>query len=121
MHGSRKLLFRLLWLLCGYLAASAVIGVFVAEGALHPAKRALSSQEQSRLRSMANNNVAFEAASIKGNDSIQLRAWSFHPKNRVDAVILLHGMGDNRSGMTGYAELLLKHGYSVLPPDARGL
>jgi len=28
-------------------------------------------------------------------------------------------MGDNRSGMAGYAELLLKHGYSVLLPDAR--
>jgi dipeptidyl aminopeptidase/acylaminoacyl peptidase len=119
MHSSRRLLSRLLLLLCGYGVVSAMIGVFVAEGALHPARRALTSQEESRLRSMANNNVAFEAVSIKANDGIQLRAWSLHPKNQADAVILLHGMGDNRSGMTGYAELLLKYGYSVLMPDAR--
>src|SRR5580693_7892727 len=119
MRGSRKL-FRLLLLLCAYSAASAVIGVFVAEGALHPARRALTSQGESRLRSLADNNVVFEAVSIKANDGIQLRAWSLHQQNRAaDAVILLHGMGDNRSGMAGYAELLLKHGYSVLLPDAR--
>ena len=119
MRDSRTL-FRLLLLLCGYSAASAVIGVFVAEGALHPARRALTSQGESRLRSVADNNVVFEAVSIKANDGIQLRAWNLHQQNRAaDAVILLHGMGDNRSGMAGYAELLLKHGYSVLMPDAR--
>ena len=119
MRGSRRL-FRILLLLCGYIAASAVIGVFVAEAALHPARRALTSQGESLLRSVADNNVAFEAVSIKANDGIQLRAWSLHPQNRAaNAVILLHGMGDNRSGMAGYAELLLKHGYSVLLPDAR--
>jgi pimeloyl-ACP methyl ester carboxylesterase len=119
MRGSRKL-FRLSLLLCGYSAASAVIGVFVAEGTLHPARRPLTSQGESRLRSVADNNVVFEAVSIKANDGILLRAWSLHQQNRAaDAVILLHGMGDNRSGMAGYAELLLKHGYSVLLPDAR--
>jgi hypothetical protein len=35
-------------------------------------------------------------------------------------VILLHGLGDNRTGMLGPAEMLLRHGYSVLLPDARG-
>jgi alpha-beta hydrolase superfamily lysophospholipase len=34
-------------------------------------------------------------------------------------VILLHGLGDNRFGMTGYAELFLSRGFSVLMPDAR--
>jgi pimeloyl-ACP methyl ester carboxylesterase len=32
---------------------------------------------------------------------------------------LLHGLGDNRLGMRGYAELLLAHEYTVLLPDAR--
>jgi hypothetical protein len=36
-----------------------------------------------------------------------------------DAVILLHGVADNRMGMIGYADLLLRHGYAVLLPDAR--
>jgi pimeloyl-ACP methyl ester carboxylesterase len=34
-------------------------------------------------------------------------------------VILLHGVGDNRMGMLGYADLLLRHGYAILLPDAR--
>jgi pimeloyl-ACP methyl ester carboxylesterase len=34
-------------------------------------------------------------------------------------VILLHGHTDNRAGMLGNANLLLRHGYSVLLPDAR--
>jgi hypothetical protein len=35
------------------------------------------------------------------------------------AVLLLHGLSDNRVGMIGYAEFLLAHGYTVLMPDAR--
>lgn len=49
-----------------------------------------------------------------------LRAWSLHPPGPSgDAVILLHGVGDNRIGMMGYAQLFLRHGFSVLMPDAR--
>lgn len=33
--------------------------------------------------------------------------------------MLLHGLGDNRLGTIGYAEMLLSHGFSVLMPDAR--
>ena len=36
-----------------------------------------------------------------------------------DTVILLHGHTDDRIGMLGNADLLLRHGYSVLLPDAR--
>src|SRR5262249_11952999 len=49
-----------------------------------------------------------------------LWGWELRPENdRGDAVILLHGLGDNRAGMAGYADLLALHGYSVLMPDAR--
>jgi len=34
-------------------------------------------------------------------------------------VILLHGQADNRVGMLGNADLLLRHGFAVLLPDAR--
>ncbi len=36
-----------------------------------------------------------------------------------DAVILLHGVSDNRMGMYGYGKWLLQHHYMVLLPDAR--
>lgn len=35
------------------------------------------------------------------------------------AVILLHGMADDREGVAGYAYMFLQHGYSVLLPDSR--
>jgi pimeloyl-ACP methyl ester carboxylesterase len=58
--------------------------------------------------------------SITTPDSITLRAWIIHPqRSNGDAVILLHGLADNRVGMTGYAQLLLANGFTVLLPDAR--
>ncbi len=51
---------------------------------------------------------------------ITLRAWLLTPNQaNANAVILLHGLSDNRVGMTGYAELLLNHHYTILQPDAR--
>jgi uncharacterized protein len=113
-------LLRAVVLVFAYVATSAVAGIFLAEGTLHPVKRALTSQNEAWLHNITNHDLASEAVSIVAVDGVELRAWSLHPKNRIaDAVILLHGLGDNRSGMTGYAELLLKHGYSILLPDAR--
>ena len=105
--------------LLAYAATSMAAGIFLAEGTLHPVKRALTSQNEAWLHNTTNNDLASEAVSIVASDGVELRAWSLHPKNRTaDAVILLHGLGDNRSGLTGYAELFLKHGYSILLPDA---
>jgi pimeloyl-ACP methyl ester carboxylesterase len=119
MRRPQKLLHPFL-LVFAYAAISAVMGIVLAEATLHPAKRALMAQNEAWLLNITKDNLAFEAVSINANDGIQLRAWRVYPKNQVvDAVILLHGMGDDRSGMTGYAELLLKQGYSVLLPDAR--
>jgi len=43
----------------------------------------------------------------------------FDASGNGDAVLLLHGVSDNRLGVYGYGELLLRNGYSVLLPDAR--
>jgi hypothetical protein len=90
--------------LLAYAATSAAAGIFLAEGTLHPVKRALTTQNEAWLHNTTNNDLASEAVSIVASDGVELRAWSLHPKNRTaDAVILLHGLGDNPSGMTGYA------------------
>ncbi|HWY19676.1 MAG TPA: hypothetical protein VNX26_00550 [Candidatus Acidoferrum sp.] len=61
-----------------------------------------------------------EDVSITTPDATTLRAWTIHPhRSNGDAVMLLHGLGDKRIGMTGYAQLLLAHGFTVLLPDAR--
>lgn len=41
------------------------------------------------------------------------------PIGNGDGVILLHGQAANRANMLGNADLLLRHGYAVLLPDAR--
>jgi hypothetical protein len=44
--------------------------------------------------------------SLRTRDNVILRAWfSQPPQPNGDAVILLHGIADNRDGVFGYAEL----------------
>jgi alpha-beta hydrolase superfamily lysophospholipase len=40
-------------------------------------------------------------------------------KSNGDWVILFHGIADNRTGDSGHAEFLLRHGYSVVMMDSR--
>src|ERR1700688_3587456 len=98
-----------------------VDGIFLAEGALHPGRRPLLAVDQRQATEMANSN-AFDLTdvSIVAIDGVVLRAWNLPPrKNFANAVILSHGLGDNRAGMMAYAQFFLRHGYDVLMPDAR--
>jgi uncharacterized protein len=116
-----KLLRRLGIALLAFLAMSALAGVFLAEVTLHPGRNAVSSLEQIQARDMAGHEDAeLTDVTITAPDGVTLHAWSIRPRsNNGSAVILLHGLADNRVGMTGYAELLLSRGFSVLLPDAR--
>jgi predicted alpha/beta-fold hydrolase len=104
-----------------YLAFCIVAGIFVADGTLHPARRPLAPEEISTARDAARTlNADLTDATITTPDNVTLRAWSIHPHHaNGDAVLLLHGLGDNRIGMLGYAQFLLAHGLTVLLPDAR--
>jgi fermentation-respiration switch protein FrsA (DUF1100 family) len=101
---------------------SAAIGVFAIEGALHLPHLELSAHDQQRAAAIAERNGAFlQDAKITAADGAVLSAWSIRAHDgNGSVVILLHGQGDNRAGMLGPAELLLRHGYSVVLPDARG-
>jgi len=104
-----------------YLTFCIVGGIFVADGTLHPARRPLTSEEISTAQKAARTlDANLTDATITTPDHINLRAWIIHPHHPSgNAVLLLHGLGDNRIGMTGYAQLLLVHGFTVLLPDAR--
>src|ERR1700693_6425649 len=112
---------RLLLFLTLYLTFSSIAGIFVADGTLHPARRPLSAEAETAMRDISHHlDSDLEDVSITTPDVITLRAWTIHThRSNGDAVILLHGLGDNRIGMTGYAQLPLAHGFSVLLPDAR--
>lgn len=105
------------WLvLCGF------AGIFAAEAALHPQRSPVTAPElESARRIAAVNRAQFSEVSVEAADHAVLRAWSIVPAaGNGDAVLLLHGQADNRAGMLGPAAMLLRHGYSVLLPDARG-
>jgi len=110
-----------LFALLTYLMLTTAAGIFLCEATLHPARRPLTPADQSRARELAPaHHATLREVSIQTSDQITLRAWLFTPDHpNANAVILLHGLSDNRLGMTGYAELLLDHHYSILMPDAR--
>jgi hypothetical protein len=59
-------------------------------------------------------------AAISARDGATLRAWIMQPRNsNGNAVILLHGLSDNRLGMMDYADMFLGDGFNILMPDAR--
>src|ERR1700730_6202177 len=100
---------------------SVVGGAFLAEGALHPVRRLLLQLDQQRAIEIANSNASdLTDIGIPAHDGVILRAWNLRPrKSFANAVILSHGLGDNRAGMMAYAQFFLRHGYDVLMPDAR--
>ena len=104
-----------------WIVLCAAIGILAAELVLHPGRHALGSQAGVRAQAVAaRNHAELKDVSVIADDGAMLRAWSIRPLHgNGDAVILLHGHTDNRSGMLGNADLLLRHGYSVLLPDAR--
>jgi pimeloyl-ACP methyl ester carboxylesterase len=118
---ANRTLRRILVALLMYCAFCLVAGNVVADWALRPSRRPLTQQEETTMHQVALNLDADLAdVSIVTPDGAMLRGWEIHPHHgNGDAVILLHGVADNRVGMTGYAQLLLAHGFTVLLPDAR--
>ena len=108
-------------LLILYLVFCCVAGLSVAEGTLHPVRRPQTTRAEATMIAVAHDfGSDLRDVSITTPDGIALRAWSIHPhRSNGDAVILLHGLADNRFGMTGYAQRFLAHGFTVLLPDAR--
>jgi uncharacterized protein len=107
--------------LCLYLAFCGIGGIFLADGALRPIRRPLTENEIAEAQQSAQVlDAKLEDVSITAPDGAALRAWRIQPRHgNGSAVILLHGLADNRIGMIGYSQLLLAHGFTVLMPDAR--
>lgn len=104
-----------------YLALCIAGGIYLADGTLHPARRPLTEDEVAAMRdSVGSLDADLADASIHTPDNATLRAWTIYPHHpNRNAVVLLHGLGDNRIGVTGYAQLLVAHGFIVRLPDAR--
>jgi len=104
-----------------YLCGTVFGGIGLGWIALHPPSPPITSQETSNVRGYASAaSQKFTETYVTTPDGFVLRAWFLTPQteNR-DAVILLHGVSDNRMGMYGFGKWLLTKNYAVLLPDAR--
>jgi uncharacterized protein len=94
--------------------------IFLGELAFRPQRMPVRKRKSAEAIA-AKFGAALQDVSINASDGSRLRGWFASPANaNGDAVILLHGVGDNRQGMFGFAELFLSNGFSVLVPDSRG-
>lgn len=117
---------RVAWIVGSILIAtltlSALAGSMIGPGILHPQRRPLSDEITARVdQRFAAIGARHEDLAVTAPDGIVLRGWKVYPaRPNGDWVVLLHGVGDNRFGTYGQAELLLQHGYGVLMVDVRG-
>src|SRR5215471_2607698 len=103
-----------------YLVLSAIAGAIITEASLKLRRLPLRHQQAFAATVARKFITKLESVSIVAADGALLKAWYVHPASyNGNAVVLLHGITDNREGVSGYGELLLEHGYAVLLPDAR--
>lgn len=103
-----------------YALLCAIFAVFLGELAFRPLRIPLRNSHSAQTVA-ARFGAVLQDVSITARDGVQLRGWFASPANtNGNAVILLHGVGDNREGMGGFGELFLSKGYAVLLPDSRG-
>jgi fermentation-respiration switch protein FrsA (DUF1100 family) len=103
-----------------YLGFSLIMGIVLIGNAVHLRRRPLDQNVTLVAKLTRPSGAILEDVSMAAADGAVLKAWYVRPANgNGSAVILLHGMADNREGVTGFASMFLVHGYSVLLPDSR--
>jgi uncharacterized protein len=115
MQARGRFVFRIAAVIgAAYLLATCVAAALLVQLALRPPRRPLDERAAAAL------GAPVEDAAISAADSVTLRAWFAEPRQpNGAAVILLHGVADNREGVAGFAGMFLERGYAVLLPDAR--
>jgi dipeptidyl aminopeptidase/acylaminoacyl peptidase len=103
-----------------YLLLSLLAGIVIADVSLKLHRLPLRHQQNIATVVRTVFHAELQEASITAEDGVELKGWFVHPRDyNGNAVVLLHGITDNREGVAGYGHLLLEHGYAVLLPDAR--
>ena len=106
--------------LVAYLVLSIVAGIVIADLSLKLRRLPLRHQQAFAAAVRHDFHAELQDVEITASDGVVLKGWYVHPSvYNGNAVVLLHGITDNREGVAGYGRLLLEHGYAVLLPDAR--
>ena len=103
------------------LALAAFAGNAIGGGILHPPRLPLTPERMVWVTNMLKHTgAAKEDFTVRASDGVILRGWKVRPPTpNGNWVLLFHGIADNRTGDSGHAEFLLRHGYSVVMMDAR--
>jgi hypothetical protein len=98
-----------------------IAGWLVAPNFLHPFRRELTPDLiREADASFAHSGGHREDFNVKAPDGIMLHGWIVSPPNsNGNWVLLFHGVADNRVGVIGQSEFLLRAGYRVVMMDAR--
>src|SRR5271169_5100775 len=98
-----------------------IAGWLVAPGFLHPIRRELTPDLiREANASFAHSGGHREDFNVRAPDGILLHGWIVRPgRPNGNWVLLFHGVADNRVGVIGQSEFLLRAGYSVVMMDAR--
>src|SRR5215467_3391006 len=100
---------------------AAVAGWMVAPWYLKPIRRELTADLiREADTSFAVNHAHREDFDVRAPDGVMLHGWKVTPRTQNGSwVLLFHGVADNRVGVIGQSEFLLRAGYSVVMMDAR--
>jgi alpha-beta hydrolase superfamily lysophospholipase len=100
---------------------AAILGWLSAPAFLHPLKRPLSADLiREAEASFHHVGARREDFTVRAPDGILLHGWKVFPAIPNGAwVLAFHGVADNRVGITGQSEVLLRAGYSIVMMDAR--
>ena len=100
---------------------AAIAGWLVAPGFLHPIRRELTPDLiREADASFAHSGGHREDFDVRAPDGITLHGWFVRPdRPNGNWVLLFHGVADNRIGVIGQSEFLLRAGYSIVMMDAR--
>jgi uncharacterized protein len=96
-----------------------LVGHAIGPGLLHP-MRLNPERLQQTAEMLKRSGAAKEDFNVRAPDGVKLSGWKIRPPSpNGDWVLLFHGVSDNRTGVLGHAEFLLRHGYSVVMMDSR--
>jgi alpha-beta hydrolase superfamily lysophospholipase len=100
---------------------AAVMGWLVAPSFLHPVRRSLTPDLIREADAYFTHiHSQREDFTVVAPDGATLRGWKVRPPEPNGSwVLIFHGVADNRVGVIGQAELLLRARYSVVMMDAR--
>jgi fermentation-respiration switch protein FrsA (DUF1100 family) len=98
---------------------AAFVGPALGPGLLHPQN--LNPMRLGQTEEMLHRTgAAKEDFLVHAPDGIELQGWKVRARSpNGDWILLFHGVSDNRTGVLGHAELLLRHGYNLVMMDSR--